>query len=123
MAERDLIPIRSEDEAKRKGKKGGIASGEARRKKKDLKECLKAILDGTCEDGGTWREKLVASLVQKAADGDVRAFAEIRDTLYGKPVSTVDMKNSDGSMSYPVTEIALVGVAPKKSYENRSSDS
>ena len=42
--ERNLNPVRSENEAREKGKKGGIASGEARRKKKTIRETLEMML-------------------------------------------------------------------------------
>ncbi len=44
MAKEDLIPIRSEEEAKEKGRKGGIASGKARLRKKQGRELLRALL-------------------------------------------------------------------------------
>lgn len=42
--ENNLKPIRSEREAREKGKKGGKASGEARRKKADFRKTLNALL-------------------------------------------------------------------------------
>lgn len=101
MAKEDLIPVRTEAEAKEKGRKGGIASGEARRKKKELRETLRALLEETTKDGRTGMENIAIALLAEAEKGNVRAFAEIRDTLYGKPVSTVEMTGKDGSPLQP----------------------
>lgn len=40
----NLTPVRSEDEARRKGREGGIKSGEARRRKKSMRELAQAML-------------------------------------------------------------------------------
>ena len=101
MAKEDLIPVRTEEEAKEKGRKGGIASGEARRKKKELRETLRALLEETTKDGRTGMENIAIALLAEAEKGNVRAFAEIRDTLYGKPVSTVEMTGKDGTPIQP----------------------
>ena len=86
-------------EARMNGKNGAIASAISRRKKKEIRERLLPILDNHFPDGMTGAEKIAAALFEQAIKGNVRAFAEIRDTVYGKPVSVVDMKSSDGSMS------------------------
>lgn len=44
MSKEDLIPVRSGQEAKEKGRNGGIKSGEARRKKRDVRELTKTIM-------------------------------------------------------------------------------
>ena len=41
----NLIPVRTEDEAREKGRKGGIASGKARREKRDRKQRASELLD------------------------------------------------------------------------------
>jgi len=101
MNESNLTPVRTVSEARKKGKAGGIASGEARRRKKDLRECLMAILDGKDSEGLTGAERLTSTLVKSALAGNVRAFAEIRDTVYGKPVKTVEMTGKDGTPINP----------------------
>ena len=52
MAREDLIPFdkRSEEEAKELGRKGGIRSGEARRRKADLRKAMQEALLSTWED-------------------------------------------------------------------------
>jgi len=41
----NLIPVRSKNEARKKGKNGGIASGVSRRKKSAEKDCIKMLLN------------------------------------------------------------------------------
>lgn len=46
----NLDPVRSEDEARRKGRAGGIKSGESRRKKKTMRERAQILLDCKFKD-------------------------------------------------------------------------
>jgi hypothetical protein len=82
------------EEAREIGKKGGIASGKARRKKKELKQLLELALSQPhigSEDGeDNWTAICVAQ-VQKALSGDTRAFETIRDTIGQKPTEEQDV--------------------------------
>ncbi|WP_165177414.1 DUF5681 domain-containing protein [Desulfovibrio sp. ZJ369] len=80
-----LKPVRSKLEASERGKSGGRKSGEARRRKKALREHLEALLAGKRGDMTT-AEALTLALVEKGLSGDVRAFEVIRDTIGEKPV-------------------------------------
>lgn len=97
----NLKPFDSVSKARESGRKGGVASGESKRKKKELRETLRALLEETTKDGRTGMENIAIALLAEAEKGNVRAFAEIRDTLYGKPVSTVEMTGKDGSPLQP----------------------
>ena len=48
----NLIPVQSEEEAREKGRKGGIASGKARREKRDRKQIASELLDLTVSGAG-----------------------------------------------------------------------
>jgi hypothetical protein len=87
MNESNLIPIseRSPEEVREMGRKGGIASGEARRRKKSLKEELITLL----ENGNT-QEKISLAIIQQALDGNTKAFEVIRDTIGEKPVDKLE---------------------------------
>ena len=50
MNEKNLKPIRTESEAREKGRNGGIASGQARREKKTIQKILADLLDGQIKD-------------------------------------------------------------------------
>ena len=85
MAKNDLKPVRSKDEAKRRGAAGGKKSGEARRQKKALRERLALLLETHHGDMET-ADALALALIEKGLSGDVRAFEVIRDTIGEKPV-------------------------------------
>lgn len=99
--EKNLIPHnkRSKSEARENGRKGGIASGESRRKRKSLREQLEILL----ENGNT-QESIAVALVEKAMSGDVRAFEVLRDTIGEKPVDKVETKQTVVDMSEFTTE-------------------
>lgn len=89
--EQNLIPQskRTKSEQREIAKKGGIKSGEARAKKKSLKEELIALLETKIEDK-TMQEKISFSLIQEALKGNVKAFETIRDTIGEKPVEQIE---------------------------------
>ncbi len=102
----------SRDEAKKLGRKGGIASGKSRRKKKAFKEMFNSILEldvkdkkllKYIEDLGvneeiTNKTLLAVTTFKKAVKGDMRAFEIIRDTVGEKPKDSIrltdDRENS-----------------------------
>lgn len=80
-------------------RKGGIASGEAKRKKKLLKECFDALLeqDYKGKDGqiASGAETLAMTVFQKAQRGDLKAFELVRDTAGQKPIDKVMLAEVD----------------------------
>lgn len=83
----NLKPARTKSEARERGKKGGIASGESRREKKILRTALEVALSMPSEEipDQTNLEAIVAGIIKKACRGDVYAFVTIRDTIGEKP--------------------------------------
>lgn len=81
----NLKPVRTKSEARKRGKKGGIASGKARKERKALREELLLLLskDDT-------QEKVSLALIKQALDGNTKAFEVIRDTIGEKPVDKID---------------------------------
>ena len=41
-------------------------------------------------------DRILDALVNAAADGDVQAFKELRDTMDGKPIQTTELTGKDG---------------------------
>ena len=75
--EDNLIPTnrRSKDEARELGRKGGIASGEARREKRAMRELLEIALAAKRVRGDiTNKEESAAQLAKKMAEGDLKAI-------------------------------------------------
>lgn len=104
MAGKDnLVPVRSEAEAREKGKAGGIASGKARREKKALRDTLNDLLSLPLQSTKaanldaikslaalkgkniSVQEAIMLAQIQKAMKGDTRAAEYIRDTIGQKP--------------------------------------
>lgn len=95
--EQNLKPFTSEqsrEEAKKNGRKGGIASGESKRRKKLMREAFVELLereyesqDGTSLDGTS---ALALKVFRQAMKGDLKAFEIIRDTTGQKPIERVE---------------------------------
>ena len=84
--EQNLKPIRSEKEAREKGKQGGIKSGEARRKRKTLRDELIALLETE-----KYNEKISLAMIKEAIGGNTKAFEVIRDTIGEKPKEKLEV--------------------------------
>lgn len=65
--------FRTNEEATDAGRKGGIASGESKRRVKSLKEALRILLEMQHKDGRTGYENVAVGLYNKALKGDVQA--------------------------------------------------
>ena len=76
----NLVPGRNSEEARIKGRNGGIKSGIVRKARKTLKEELLLLLSS-----GNTQEKISLALIQEALNGNVKAFESIRDTIGEKP--------------------------------------
>lgn len=93
--EQNLKPFTSDqsrEKAAENGRKGGIASGESKRRRKTLKEELLLMLEN--ED---IQRSVAAALINEATEGNnagsvARAFETIRDTIGEKPVDKLEMK-------------------------------
>lgn len=101
MNDENLIPNsqRSPTEVRENGAKGGIASGEARRRKRAFRELIEDMLD---ENGGTVngqpatkKDLVVARAIKMLTSTDtkdqdfLKAFEIIRDTIGEKPVERI----------------------------------
>lgn len=94
------------------GKKGGKASVEARRRRKELKETLEILLNMSLDKrrknvdiekiqafadlkgkNVTVDEAMMIKLVQKALGGDLNSISMIRDTIGEKPSDRVEVKD------------------------------
>ena len=96
----NLIPVRSEDEARERGRKGGIASGKTRRRKKELRKELQDLLSIVTDNpkilanldalgvptdsGATLQTAMTASMIYQAIKGNVKAFNAIKEVLEPK---------------------------------------
>ena len=67
-------------------KKRGIASGEARRKKKSFRETLEQLMAMDDDMGGSNQEAVCMGLIRKARKGDVKAFLVLKEILESIPL-------------------------------------
>lgn len=113
----NLIPQseRTKEEQRAIARKGGIASGKARREKKMMRETLDVLLSMPMKNGKfadvesirsfaalkgkniSVQDAILIAQVQKAMKGDTKAAEYVRDTIGQKPVDSVDM-----NMNVPV---------------------
>ena len=85
MANNENLRTLTPEEAREIGRKGGIASGKARAARKTFKEELLLLLSN-----GEIQEKISLAIIQKAMDGDTKAFEVLRDTVGEKPIDKVE---------------------------------
>lgn len=113
--ESNLKPFTSEqsrEEAVKNGRKGGIASGEARREKANLKKQLQVFLEAeaTKDKNGeplTGAELMVKVAVREMANGNPRFWELIRDTAGFKPVDKVQVSEVDQAVIEEVEAMVL----------------
>lgn len=108
MAKNEFLNMTPE-QRRENGRKGGIASGEAKRKKKAMKETLDVLLSMPMKNGRSIdieavknfaaikgkninvQEAMIISMLQRAMKGDVKAAEWIRDTAGQKPTDNMSM--------------------------------
>ena len=100
--EQNLKKIKTTERARELGRIGGIKSGEAQRKRKEMRETLRELLNMGASEADkaaislhtdeqiTNRMLLCISMMDKAIKGDVRAAEFIRNTAGEEPISKLD---------------------------------
>lgn len=98
------------EEARELGRRGGVASGIARRRRKALREALDVYLSlpvqdkrslnrllraGVDEDDADTQMLIISSLVQRAIDGNVRAAKLIFDLMADDSAHALDEREDD----------------------------
>ena len=102
---------RTTEEQREIARKGGKASGEARRRKRDLRLALEVLLEKDFYDksgqiiSGT--EAITAKLFEQAMRGNVKAFETIRSTVGQDPVQKVVVADVDQDVIDEVENIVL----------------
>lgn len=110
---KNLIPTskRSKEEVKKNSRKGGIRSGEARRRKRDIRLALEALLEKTYKGKGgeqlSGAEAIALKQMEKALKGDTRAFEVVRDSAGQKPIEKVVIAEVDQNIIDEVEKAVL----------------
>lgn len=90
----NLKPVKTAEEARELGRKGGIASGEARRERKALMALLlQRLAKPYAGTEMTSCEAIVDTWIRLAIEGDIRAITSIADRIEGKPRQQIEVKN------------------------------
>lgn len=116
MARNDdnLKPL-STEKAREIGSKGGKASVEARRKKRDLRLALEALLESDVkkkdlsgkEQNMSVAEAMSLEQVRKALKGDSKAYEIIRDSSGQKPIEKIQVAEVDADVINEVEKAVL----------------
>lgn len=120
MANKQNLKILSPTEARKNGRKGGIASGKARRERKAMKDTLASLLSMPLNSGKTAdvdeikhfaalqdqnitvQEAIMLAQIQLAIAGDTKAAEYVRDTSGNKLKDGVVLS---GSINNPFADL------------------
>lgn len=96
----NLIPQskRTKDEQREIARKGGKASGKARREKKTAREYAIAVLEGYVKDKDiTLKDAMMQKLIQRAiTDTDLNAIKYILELIGESPAQRIEVTGKDG---------------------------
>lgn len=109
------------DEAREIGRKGGIASGEARRKKKACAEIAMRVIGSELsgadrakvekvtgplgDDEATLYAAALAQVVTKAVKGDLKAFRELQNVVEKAQGGSMKQQREDDPLSAALREL------------------
>ena len=98
----EATQFRTGEEQVEIARKGGIASGEARRQKATFRKTLESILDEKGKNGKTYREMIMLGQIKGAIDGKAENFktllaltGELQDSVSETP--SIEIKVVDNS--------------------------
>lgn len=115
-----LQPVRTKQEARERGRNGGIASGKARRRKASLMKCARRVLEAPMQ--GNMRKTVenlvgeleddedmlltatVAVMAKEALGGNVAAFRELKDIM-GQMEGTYRGEEHEDDLSRSLREL------------------
>lgn len=119
--EQNLKPVRTKEEARARGRNGGIASGKARAKKKTCAEIAMRVINSELDpktratvekvtgqlgdDESTLYAAALAQMVAKAVKGDVRAFREIQNVIDRAEGGFAHQEREDDALSKSLKEL------------------
>lgn len=96
--------VLTSEEAKKRGRTGGIKSGEARKARKTMRDTILELIQKEVDpteyggdadilgDRATLQEVILAAMVREATNGDTKAMQLLRDTIGEQPVNRQEIK-------------------------------
>lgn len=131
--EQNLKPCKTKKEARERGKKGGIASGIARRKKKSMLEAARAVLQadmpeqvlknvqkltGTVDDDeNSIFYGMTAVMANLALKGNVQAYNSLKDI-----VTQIENQGFDSTVEDDPLSKALEGLGKELTSDNNENE-
>lgn len=131
----NLQPVRTKEEAKRRGRNGGIASGKARREKRDMREIARELLSMPLKDEPIEEIQCLAGAnnknmsgmqaalikqLQMALQGNTQALTFLRDTAGFKPADQVEIS---GDVQKAADDIEEMIAAHEKELAEKNGES
>ena len=111
MANKETLIPQAHELTVEEASKGGKASVEARRRKKDLRQALEMLLDKEYQqrngDMITGTEAISAKLFEQAMKGNIKAFETIRDSVGQKIPERIMIAEVDQSVIEEVEQAVL----------------
>ena len=105
--EKNLRPPQSTDEARERGKKGGIASGKARLEKKTAREFAEAALNAEVKDKATGKmvvvkDAIIQGVIAKAIqEKDLAAIKYLFELTGESPAQRMEITGAEGKDLIP----------------------
>jgi general stress protein YciG len=138
----NLIPTknRTPEEAREMARKGGYASGVARRAKKSMKQSMELMLNMALKTGKqvnledietfggikgkniTVQDQMIYKLMLKALKGDKKAFELIRDTSGQKPVQARDTEQMQEAIDKFTQSFENIEIIAANTFELSNGD-
>lgn len=119
--EQNLKPVRSTEEARKRGRNGGIASGKARRKKASLMRCAQRVLESEMpkeirqgvqkmvgeidDENDTLFTAAVAVMAKEAIGGNTSAFAQLKDIVQDMDAAYIEDDTEEDELSRSLREL------------------
>lgn len=116
----NLRPVRTKEEARERGRNGGIASGKAKRKKASLMRCAQRVLESDItpeiksqiermtgeldDENDTLFTAAAAVMVKEAIGGNVQAFRELKDLVRDMDGAYVEDDTEEDGLSKALRE-------------------
>ena len=119
--EQNLKPVRSTEEARERGRNGGIASGKARRRKASLMRCAQRVLESEMpkeirqgvqkmvgeidDENDTLFTAAVAVMAKEAIGGNTHAFAQLKDIVQDMDAAYIEEEAEEDELSRSLREL------------------
>lgn len=116
----NLIPLTKRDakEALEIRRKGQLASNEAKKRRKTIKEDLSIMLETIMNNGKTTQENWMTAIAEKMLKGDVAMASFVRDTIGEKPTEKVEVSKASAETMNEIDDFIEGGNVKRETKES-----